>query len=112
MADQPNLTPAMLTGIDNAIAASSSPTYSYVNASHAEFVDWLRTSGHDGRIVDFLAQREDCADAAPAAWARLAKVGQSAWFKALPQEQRRSVSRSIIGETAFAAYVEWVLATA
>ncbi len=103
------LTASLLTGIDNAIAASDVPTYRHVGHTHAEFVDWARTAGVDGRIVDFLADREDCADTAPAAWVRLGTVGKSDWFKALPEDQRRAVTIGLVGDRGFKAYVAWML---
>lgn len=101
------LTPAMLSGID--AATSQGETYRHVAHSHIEFVDWARANGVDDRIIDFLASRDDCAGTSAAAWVRLGRTGASAWFRGLPEDQRRTISRGLIGDDAFRIYVEWVL---
>lgn len=83
-----------------------------VTGSHAEFVDWERSQGMYPRMVAFLAQREDGAGATPRQWTQLDQVRRRDDFKALPDDQRRAVSRGIVGDEAFDAYVGWLITDA
>lgn len=104
-------TPALIAGIDAALVQA--PRYAHIGQTHAEFVEWLRSDEICDRVydraVDFLTQRGDCAGSSPAAWTRLVSLGRTHWFAKVPAEQRSTISRFIIGDQAFDAYVAWLL---
>jgi len=104
----PQLTPALLTGIDTVLAGA--PPFAYVERTPAEFVAWGRETGNlCSRFAHFIEQRGDLADGAPAAFVRLSHVGGSAWFMKLDGEQRKTISRTLLGERTFEAYHAWVV---
>lgn len=88
-------------------SALTPPIVTAITASHAEFVDWARTSGHDGRIIDFLANREDGAGAIPRQWSQMSQAMKNADYQALRPDQKRGIAVSMIGQEAFDAYVAW-----
>lgn len=93
--------------IENIIGAA--PIELPTALTHSEFTDWLRSEDMDGRLVNFLAQRDDCAGATPSQWVRLARLGNSEWFCELSSDARRAISLGIIGQQAFNAYVNWLV---
>lgn len=90
-------------------AIDATPIFVDVTTSHVEFLDWAQANGMDPKIHAFLAQRDDGAGASPRQWMQLSEVGTSPWHPGLPEDVRRAITRSIIGEDAFRAYVTWVV---
>lgn len=93
-----------------AVVAAFPMTYVPVTATHDEFIAWARTQdGVDTRIVDFLANRIDCAGSTPADWMRLARMGMTPWFATLPGFQRTSITVGVVGKEPANAFMDWAV---
>lgn len=93
--------------VDIDLVLTPVPVAPGVIASHAEFVDWARRNALDGRIVDFLADREDGAGATPREWMHMSEALKNADYQALRPDQKRQIAVLTIGQKAFDAYTAW-----
>ena len=93
-----------------AVVTAFPTTFVPVHPTHDEFVAWARTQdGIDTRIVDFLADRIDCAGSTPADWMRVAKMGRTPWYAMLTGPQRTAILVGIVGQDATNAFMDWAV---
>lgn len=93
-----------------AIVVATFPLPVVQASTHAEFIAWARTqAGVDVRIIDFLAEREDCAGATPEEWMRIAQMGTKPWFTSLPGAQRNQILNGVVGIEASNAFMDWAM---
>lgn len=93
-----------------AVVAAFPMTFVPVQPTHDEFIAWARTQdGIDMRIVDFLADRVDCAGSTPADWMRVARMGRTPWYAMLTGPQRTAILVGIVGQEATNEFMDWAV---